>query len=158
GTPPYMAPEQATGRTQEIGPATDVHALGMILYEMLTGRPPFRAGSMLETLEQVKSQKPIPPTQLLEKKDAKLDAICLKCLEKDPRRRYSSAAALADDLGRYRSSVNQETTASTSARGQTRRPTIVALQTTLAIISTLGSGLTVWQVFHAENGKRTAEE
>src|SRR5262249_46988814 len=81
GTPPYMAPEQAAGRTEEIGPFTDIHALGMILYEMLTGRPAFRADSLLETLEQVKTKTPTPPTQLLPHKDAKLDAICLKCLE-----------------------------------------------------------------------------
>jgi WD40 repeat protein/serine/threonine protein kinase len=152
GTPPYMAPEQAAGRTQEIGPATDVHALGMILYEMLTGRPPFRAASMLETLEQVKTKTPTPPTQLLPKKDAKLDAICLRCLEKDPKRRFSSAAALAEDLSRYRSSF-----ISASRRTHVKRPTVVALQTILAIISTLGSVLTVWQVFQAEHGKRAGE-
>jgi len=152
GTPPYMAPEQAAGRTGEIGPATDVHALGMILYEMLTGRPPFRASSVLETLEQVKTQTPVPPTHLLPKKDPRLDAICLKCLEKDPRQRYASAATLADDLGRYRSSLS-----TASHRRNAKRPTVVALQTILAIISTLGSAITVWQVFQAEHGKQTTE-
>jgi WD40 repeat protein/serine/threonine protein kinase len=158
GTPPYMAPEQAAGRTREIGPATDIHALGMILYEMLTGQPPFRAGSVLETLEQIKAQKPLPPSQLLAKKDAKLDAPCLRCLEKDPRRRYANAAALADDLNRYRSSqAGKAGATSTPIKTQTRRPTVVALQTILAIISTVGSGLTVWQVFQAEHGKQAAE-
>jgi WD40 repeat protein len=158
GTPPYMAPEQAAGRTREIGPATDIHAIGMILYEMLTGRPPFRAGSVLETLEQIKAQKPLPPSQWLAKKDAKLDALCLRCLEKDPRRRYANAAALADDLNRYRSSeAPKAATASAPVRARARRPTVVALQTILAIISTVGSGLTVWQVFQAEHGKQVAE-
>jgi WD40 repeat protein/serine/threonine protein kinase len=154
GTPPYMAPEQAAGRIREIGPATDIHALGAILYEILTGRPPFRAGSMLETLEQVKFQTPPPPTQLSGKKDAKLDAICLRCLEKDPRQRYPSAATLADDLAGYRSQSHQ---VRTGTPRQGNRPAVVALQIALAIVSTVGSGLTVWQVFQAEQRQRSNE-
>jgi serine/threonine-protein kinase len=101
GTPSYMAPEQVEGQHAAIGPSTDIYALGAILYEALTGRPPFRAESPMATMLQVRACDVVPPRQLSPSLPRDLETICLKSLAKDPRRRYGSAAAVADDLERY---------------------------------------------------------
>ena len=101
GSPSYMAPEHSLGKPGKVGPSADIYSLGAILYEMLTGRPPFLAASTLETLEQVRTADPVSPRQLQPGLPRDLATICLKCLSKDPAHRYATARALADDLDRF---------------------------------------------------------
>jgi tetratricopeptide (TPR) repeat protein len=101
GTPNYMSPEQAAGQVRRIGVPSDVYSLGAILYALLTGQAPFQGHTLLGTLEQVRTQDPVPPRRLRQPVSRDLETICLRCLEKEPTRRYPTAAALADDLRRF---------------------------------------------------------
>jgi eukaryotic-like serine/threonine-protein kinase len=101
GTPSYMAPEQAAGRSHQSGPAGDIYSLGAVLYECLTGRPPFQGDSLVETLEQVQGQPVTAPRRIVSHLPADLEAICLKCLEKEPGMRYVTAGLLAEDLRQF---------------------------------------------------------
>jgi serine/threonine-protein kinase len=131
GTPCYMAPEQAIGRTDEIGPHTDVWALGAILYELLTGRPPFMAESAIDILQKVKFEEPVAPGRLRFQLPRSLETICLTCLHKDSARRYASALALADDLQAFLEgrpiAARPPGTLERAAAWVQRRPTVAAL-------------------------------
>jgi tetratricopeptide (TPR) repeat protein/tRNA A-37 threonylcarbamoyl transferase component Bud32 len=143
GTPAYMAPEQALGRVREITTATDVYGLGAVLYVTLTGKAPFHGDSVLETLERVRQQPPEAPTRHNPRLPRDLEVICLKCLEKDPKRRYATAGELADDLRRW---LNREPIAARPVGRATRlllwarrNPALAALTTALAAALVIGA-------------------
>lgn len=168
GTPAYMSPEQARGRVGEIGPATDVYALGAVLYELLAGAPPLRGESDPDTLRRICSDDPPPPSRIRAGIPSDLECICLKALEKDPLRRYPSAAALADDLRRFL--AGQPTIArplpawSKAAKWSRRHPSWVALLGVSAL-ALLGLGIgAAWYngqlraaAQHAEERRLSAE-
>ena len=142
GTPHYMAPEQAAGRRREVGPATDIYALGATLYEVLTGRVPFRGETDAETLRLVLDSEPVAPRLLRPGLPRDLETICQKCLRKVPSQRYVSAAALGDDLARFvdgRPIQSRPVSRWERARGSAqRRPAVAAL---LSLVVLLASGL-----------------
>jgi eukaryotic-like serine/threonine-protein kinase len=150
GTPSYMAPEQVIGKTGSIGPAADIYALGALLYEMLTGRPPFRGESAADTQRQIVDDEPVLPSRLNTKVPRDLETICLKCLSKEPQRRYTSAAALGDDLRRFEDGrpiqARPVSWAERSWRWVRRNPTAAALLVTALTLVGLTSGAGVWLV------------
>ncbi|MFO0927388.1 MAG: serine/threonine-protein kinase [Gemmataceae bacterium] len=161
GTPSYMAPEQASGLVRATRPATDVYALGAILYELLTGRPPFLAATMLDTLEQVRRHDPVPPRQLLPTVPRDLETICLKCLDKTQDRRFATAEQLADELRRFlRGEPIRSRPLSPwhrAAKWVRRQPAIAALSALVLLITALGIAGIVWQWRLAERHRQTAE-
>jgi WD40 repeat protein len=155
GTPSYMAPEQAAGRVREAGPAIDVYALGAILYELLTGRPPFNAETPLATLLQVQYQEPVSVTRLRPGTPRDLATVTMKCLEKEPRRRYASAAALADDLARFRAGrpvlARRLSWAGRAWRWSRRNPAVASLLLALTLVFAAGFGAALWEMKQARD-------
>jgi WD40 repeat protein/serine/threonine protein kinase len=148
GTPSYMAPEQAAAR-KDLGPAVDVYALGAILYELITGRPPFRSETVMDTLLQVLHDDPVRPRRLQPKVPRDLETVCLKCLQKIPSQRYGSALDLADDLHRFREgesvSARPASTAERALKWARRRPAVAGLLAAVVGVSLVGLGLVLWQ-------------
>jgi WD40 repeat protein/tRNA A-37 threonylcarbamoyl transferase component Bud32 len=165
GTPSYMAPEQAQGRRGDVGPASDIHALGAILYELLTGRRPFAAATAVDTLVQVSFEEPLPPRRLQYGLPLDLETICLKCLRKLPQQRYATALDLAEDLRRFRNGepirARPITAVERTVKWARRRPVVAALLAGIVLVTTLGfAGISValWQTRLAEQNEASQRQ
>ncbi|HKB03565.1 MAG TPA: serine/threonine-protein kinase [Gemmataceae bacterium] len=161
GTPSYMAPEQAAGDRAAVGPRADVYALGGILYRLLAGRPPFEGATPLETIDLVRTTDPVSPTQLRPTVPRDVETICLKCLHKDPGRRYASAADLADDLVRFLRGepvrARRVTAIERGVKWARRRPMVAGLAVTVAALAAIAFIL-VWAKYRAAEEARATEE
>ncbi len=150
GTPSYMAPEQARGDTKAVGPPADIYALGTILYEMLTGRPPFKGISAMDTVKQVIEVDPVSPSRIQFRVPRDLETICMKCLQKEPRKRYATAKELADDLNRYLVGepilARRTPPIERGIKWARRRPTVATLLAfgILGVIGLLSAGMWYW--------------
>jgi tetratricopeptide (TPR) repeat protein len=163
GTPRYMAPEQVRAGRERLGPSTDVYGLGALLYHVITGRAPFAAPSVAETLDQVRDQEPVPPRGLNPAIPRDLETVCLKCLRKEPAHRYGSAQAVADDLRRFLDGVaisaRPALTAEKTWRWCRRHPAVAALAVALAMA--LGGGFLgiflLWRQAESQRGRTESE-
>jgi WD40 repeat protein/serine/threonine protein kinase len=162
GTPGYMAPEQAQRSSSHIGPAVDIYALGVLLYEGLTGRPPFRGMTGLETVHLMLLLEPLPPSRLRPQLPRDLEIICLRCLEKEPEKRYQTAGELADDLDRFLAGepirARPVTPLERAWKWARRRPGMAALVAAVVAVTLIGFALVVWQWRRAEAGQVEADE
>lgn len=166
GTPCYMAPEQAGANPNQAGPAADIYSLGAVLYELLTAQPPFHGDTPLETLHQVRNEDPVSPSRLRRSVPADLTTICLKCLEKEPAKRYPSAAALAEDLGRFLEGrpiqARPISRLGRATRWCRRKPVVATLLATLCVAVVVGFAGIFWQWQRAEDAldksTRTAQD
>jgi hypothetical protein len=162
GTVKYMAPEQADGRVRDIGPHTDVYALGVLLYELLTARPPFQGDTDLAVRKQIATAEPVPPRRLRLGVPRDLETICLKCLQKEPRKRYASGAALADDLRRFLE--GRPILARPVGGGEKlwrwcrRNPLVAVLTTAVALVLLAGTGISTYFAYQAMQEKARANE